>query len=484
MQSRQISVFVSSTAKDLSDYRAVARLAILDVGWVPVMMEHFGASPVATVEACRQEIERCDVVLLLVGFQRGWVPPKEQGGDGISSITRLELEHARARRLPVLVLMAAEESWPGNLWEREQAPREWVDEFRKGMGLPAAFFDHETAAAEESRRLPGFRAKVTTALNKQKERFATAQKPRAAEPDYFHSALMQLTKGDCVPFVGPAVYGEGPLSTPALVRELWPEAPGDQAVFATAAEFAERTSVDRERFLEQFANTLASQSERVAAPASFDLIAKLRLRAPNLVISATYDTKLEQHLLRAGRTCAVVCHVLRSYHGENNGKVLIVIPNGTWSICSPERLEIPSVDFIVYKPLGSPLLDRLCAAGTPFDPDLQLDTVVASETDHVAFLAGLEHQLNRVPDAFQRRLQRGPVLFLGLSLDAWHYRLVAQVFKAGSKTRAIAVRESTSTMERLAWDNLGVNLIGLDPNVFSERVTATLGPAEVVAHVG
>ena len=50
-----MKVFVSSTSKDLTDYRAAARKVILDQGWHPIMMEHFGALPDSTVDACLNE---------------------------------------------------------------------------------------------------------------------------------------------------------------------------------------------------------------------------------------------------------------------------------------------------------------------------------------------------------------------------------------------------------------------------------------------
>src|SRR4051812_9437332 len=86
-----LKVFVSSTSEDLRDYRAAARNVVLDLGWQPQMMEHFGASALPTVDVCLEQLEECDLVLLFVAFRRGWVPNQAQGGDDKSSITSLEL---------------------------------------------------------------------------------------------------------------------------------------------------------------------------------------------------------------------------------------------------------------------------------------------------------------------------------------------------------------------------------------------------------
>jgi hypothetical protein len=92
---RQLRVFVSSTSEDLQAYRAAARLAILDVGWMPTMMEHFGPVAQPTVKACRDAIANSDLVLLIVAHRRGWVAREDQDGNGKDSITALEMQHAK-----------------------------------------------------------------------------------------------------------------------------------------------------------------------------------------------------------------------------------------------------------------------------------------------------------------------------------------------------------------------------------------------------
>ena len=80
----KLKVFVSSTSEDLRDFRAAAKHVILDLGMDPEMMEHFGASALPTVDACRSRLETCDLVVLLCAFRRGWVPP----GSGVGTQPR------------------------------------------------------------------------------------------------------------------------------------------------------------------------------------------------------------------------------------------------------------------------------------------------------------------------------------------------------------------------------------------------------------
>jgi hypothetical protein len=166
-----IRVFVSSTSEDLKPFRAAARDAILKMGWSPVMMEYFGSSPKKTVQACRERLSTCRLMLLIQAFRRGWVPTLEQGGDGVSSITALEVEHAKKPEHPVPILtLLANETWPGNHWEENDDGRKWVGRFRANLNLPAEFFDYEDPSVSEERRLPNFRSKVSNVLGAYRER--------------------------------------------------------------------------------------------------------------------------------------------------------------------------------------------------------------------------------------------------------------------------------------------------------------------------
>lgn len=465
-----LKVFVSSTSKDLSGYRAVATDVILDMRWTPVGMEHFGAQPWPTVEACQKELQECDLVLLLVAFQRGTVPTKEQGGDGTSSYTALELKFARERRIPVLA-MRASEMWPQNLCEEDAEAREWVKQFRSMLG-PAPAFEYEDPIKDESRRLPGFRTKLREVLVDHRDRLPAATPDQAGEQELFEGARSVVDCGDCIPFIGPGVY-DGALSQAALVRELWPGAPAEQACTATAAQYAaDRTMPTRPAFLTRFERILVEQTRRAVRPATYDLAASLRLRRPPLLVSVAYDLLLEERLKEAGR-CVIVSHVLRSKDCENDGKLVVLAPDSEPALCLADKLEVGNADFVVYKPLGSPLLHAR------LDPALEIDTVVVTETDHLTFLGRLENQHTKVPSAFHRPFQTRAVLFLGLPLDVWQYRLVLQVFKAaelGRKARSLTVREPSSEMEKVAWESLPASALRMDPNAFAARVLSSLAP--------
>jgi Domain of unknown function (DUF4062)/SIR2-like domain len=467
---RKVRVFVSSTSEDLAEYRAAARLVILDVGWDPSMQEHMGASPDDTVDACLKLLEKSDVVLLLVAFRRGWVPSAEQGGNGLDSITSLELAHARRRKIPVLIMMATD-TWPGKLWDKGDEAVARQERFRAQLNQPAMFFEWESAAAG----LPIFRGRVREVLLGQKARLLeqkarTVQSPSLDE--YLRSAYEGLIGGTSVPFLGPGVYGTGPLSSETLARALLGGTynPPDLCL-ATAAEYRERILRSRDQFLRQFRRVLESQEAQVSSTAAHDLITAAA--GPSLIVDATFDRVLVNGLAARGQQFAIVSHIVRSAGGEHNGKILVLRPEGAPEICLADKVNLGEHERVIYKPLGSPFLhDRL-------DPELEIDTVVATETDHITFLGRLENQHTQIPARVQRLLKRRALLFLGYGLDVWQHRLVMQVFQSigrrGPDSATLAVRVADSPIEEVSWRRLGADVISMDANEFARRVSPEYG---------
>jgi hypothetical protein len=465
-----LKVFVSSTSEDLKNHRAVARLAVCDMQWTPFMMEHFGPVDAPTVQACYETLDRCDLVLLIIAFRRGWVPSVEQGGNGTDSITALELARARARKIPVLPFLASE-NWPGGLWEKDAVAREWVERFRGGLNQPAEFFEPEARGASDADGHPLFRAKVLSALSKFRERRLAAQSAARDEPtiDYFESARGALLSGRCIPFLGHAVYGDGPLSSAAILAAFG-EPACQEGSLVGAAECHEDYLPSRTQFLEILDAILEEQTRAASPPAVHDLL--LRVKRPPVIVSCTCDLALERRLEAEGRPVIVVCHVVRSWGGEQDGKILVFrgLADAKPQITLADHVDLgPERDrYVVYKPLGSPALHRL------LDPDAGIDTVVVTETDHLAFLGRLEVESTRVPTAFTRPFQQNPFLFLGYPMDVWNYRLVLQVFRSigssGHAVKSLAIREPASRMEQIAWQRLGAVILPTDANAFARRI--------------
>ena len=203
MSNSDLKVFVSSTSEDLKDYRGVARSVINKMGWQADMMEDWGAMSTPTVQACYEKLKDCDLVVIIVAHKRGWMPSREQGGNGQDSITVLELACARQHNIPVLAFLA-KDTWPGNLWENiDQGAREWIDNFRKGLNLPADFFGFEEPTAQATESLPGFRALLGNALVK----YSKEHGPGSIGSIDLESASAMIRSGQCIPFLDTAFTG-------------------------------------------------------------------------------------------------------------------------------------------------------------------------------------------------------------------------------------------------------------------------------------
>jgi hypothetical protein len=111
-------IFLSSTSKDLQACRAKVTEMIDRMRQTTVRMETFGAKPAKPLAACRDEVQNCDALIVIVGHRYGWIPSKKDGGDGERSITWWEVKWALDKGKPVYAfLVDPDATWVG---EREQ----------------------------------------------------------------------------------------------------------------------------------------------------------------------------------------------------------------------------------------------------------------------------------------------------------------------------------------------------------------------------
>jgi Domain of unknown function (DUF4062) len=106
MADKRLHVYVSSTFGDLQEHRQAVRDSILRLGALPIVMEQFRASAEPPLEVCRAEVQRSDVLVLVVGHRYGAVLP---GAD--ASVTEFEFSAARAAGIPVLAFLV-DDSYP------------------------------------------------------------------------------------------------------------------------------------------------------------------------------------------------------------------------------------------------------------------------------------------------------------------------------------------------------------------------------------
>lgn len=93
-------VYISSSRMDLHHERTEIAEWLQSNGLEAV--DSYGPSGDPLVQTCLDDVASCDVVVLILGYRRGHVPP-EDNPEGLS-ITRMEFRHALARKIPVVPL--------------------------------------------------------------------------------------------------------------------------------------------------------------------------------------------------------------------------------------------------------------------------------------------------------------------------------------------------------------------------------------------
>ena len=93
-------VFVSSVIEGFAEYRQAARSGIDQAGGEAVLVnEDFPSQASSSRNTCLDAIDSCDVFLLVLGGRGGWKTPSGR------LVVEEEFEHARARKLPVIVFL-------------------------------------------------------------------------------------------------------------------------------------------------------------------------------------------------------------------------------------------------------------------------------------------------------------------------------------------------------------------------------------------
>lgn len=96
----RIDVMISSTARDLPDYRQQAMDACVRQGMFPIMMEHLPAMDADAIQASLQMVEEAEIYLGIFARRYGYIPAGHH-----LSITEMEYNHAVERGIPRLIFI-------------------------------------------------------------------------------------------------------------------------------------------------------------------------------------------------------------------------------------------------------------------------------------------------------------------------------------------------------------------------------------------
>jgi tetratricopeptide (TPR) repeat protein len=122
-----MKVFISSTYKDLIDYRTAAILAVEGTSYQASKMEVFGARPDEPLHACLKEVEESELFIGIYALRYGFVP---EGAD--ISITEQEYTHAKKLGTSIYCFLLDEENQPWlTKWIEDEPGKTKLKDFKK-----------------------------------------------------------------------------------------------------------------------------------------------------------------------------------------------------------------------------------------------------------------------------------------------------------------------------------------------------------------
>jgi len=177
------NVFISSTSKDLTKYRAKVKEAVLRAGAFPIAMEEFEATERNALQLCYDEVQKADIFIGIYAHRYGYAPSadstftiadgEERSGDGETGITHLEYLWALERKLPMLLYVVSDKSedgdelaWPPSQIEAEPG-KSRMAAFKAlimGKHVVGFFYSPDHLAAQISSALPKVLAEQSTKL--------------------------------------------------------------------------------------------------------------------------------------------------------------------------------------------------------------------------------------------------------------------------------------------------------------------------------
>jgi hypothetical protein len=118
-------VFISYTAEDLAAHADVVAAVLRKLQMLAIDHRDSGATGQPSVSWCMEQVDSVNILVVLLAHRYGWVPARDDGGDGETCITWLEVKRARQSNKIVLPYLVAEgASWPTNMIEGLANPAE------------------------------------------------------------------------------------------------------------------------------------------------------------------------------------------------------------------------------------------------------------------------------------------------------------------------------------------------------------------------
>ena len=128
MKLSPLRIFLSSTARDLADYRNAVERAIkrTEGDYVCIRSEDWGARPDTPASFVPEKVRDCDLMILLIGQMYGSSPPCSE-----TSFTELEYETALEDDIPVLAFLIHPKVYLSGFEPEPEAKQRRLEAFRR-----------------------------------------------------------------------------------------------------------------------------------------------------------------------------------------------------------------------------------------------------------------------------------------------------------------------------------------------------------------
>ncbi len=118
-----VNIFISASSSDLKTLRNQIKVWLLDMGWHPVVQDHFAPDDKTVIQMLRNRIKKCDAVLHIVGKHYGAEPQSPPDGGARKSYTQLEAALALKHRKRLFIVLL-DEDFPYDQHEPETEDRQ------------------------------------------------------------------------------------------------------------------------------------------------------------------------------------------------------------------------------------------------------------------------------------------------------------------------------------------------------------------------
>ncbi|KAF0106287.1 MAG: hypothetical protein FD146_2714 [Anaerolineaceae bacterium] len=333
-----MKVFISSTYKDLIEYRAAAIRAVEGTNYQASKMEVFGARPDEPVDACLKEVEESELFIGIYALRYGFIP---EGAD--ISITEMEYLHAKklGKEIYCFLLDEKKQPWFTEFIEGEPGKAK-LENFKQRI-QKVHVCDYFTTADD-------LRAKVSNALSLYVSTHHPIPNPQSLIPN--HQAPTGSTLPNLPFFVGREKEREIIKSALSLESRTWgalidgPGGIGKTALAIKAAHDAPAELFERKIFITAKVRELTAEGEakltdftRPTYLAMLDELGK-ELGADGLEKLAPDERPNELRLALAGKKALIIFDNLETLPEDERTRLfqfLSRLPEGNKSIVTSRR---------------------------------------------------------------------------------------------------------------------------------------------------